>query len=143
VLAWPPRHALPASAQWHGVPDRIRGQRDWEKAGAWACLSPPYTTRLRKFRQNLCNDLIQADVSSDLCPGGRPIPNAANDIERLYVSNKSGEHDSYQRLRHRVLGLWFAASGAVQRFPSMNILGEAAPAGATGEAMQSHGRDHR
>ena len=110
---------------------------DWERAGVLGVpIDTIHHTVAAAFGGAYVNDFIQggrvkrvyvqADASKRMLP---------SDIERLYVRNLAGDMAPFTAFSS---GHWSYGSPRLERFnsfPSMNIMGEAAPGRSTGEAM--------
>jgi len=112
---------------------------DWERAGVLGVpINSIHHTISAAFGGAYVNDFIQggrvkrvyvqADASDRMLP---------SDIERLYVRNLSGDMTPFTAFSSRS---WSYGSPRLERFnafPSINIMGEAAPGRSTGEAMSA------
>ncbi len=112
---------------------------DWEKAGA---LGVPITdiqsTISAAFGSAYINDFIHAGrvkrVYAQADALYRMLP---TDLERLHVRNTAGKMVPFSSF---AAGQWSSGSPKLERFngfPSINIVGEAAPGRSTGEAMKA------
>jgi hydrophobe/amphiphile efflux-1 (HAE1) family protein len=112
---------------------------DWDKAGA---LGVPITdiqsTISAAFGSAYINDFIQAGrVKRVYAQADAPYRMLPNDLERLHVRNTSGKMVPFSSFAS---ANWSSGSPKLERyngFPSINIVGEAAPGRSTGEAMQA------
>jgi hydrophobe/amphiphile efflux-1 (HAE1) family protein len=112
---------------------------DWEKAGAQGVpISSIHNTIAAAFGSAYVNDFIQAGrvkrvyVQADA--SYRMLP---TDLERLHVRNNAGRMVPFSSFAS---GHWTSGSPKLERFngfPSINIVGEAAPGRSSGEAMQA------
>ncbi len=110
---------------------------DWEKVGALGIpINVIHNTISAAFGSAYVNDFIQAGrvkrvyVQADA--SYRMLP---RDIEKLYVRNMSGKMVPFDSFAS---GHWTSGSPKLERFngfPSINIVGEAAPGRSSGEAM--------
>ncbi len=112
---------------------------DWDKAGVMGIpVDSIHGTISAAFGSAYVNDFIQggrvkrvyvqADTTYRRLPG---------DLEKLYVRNSAGKMVPYASFAS---GHWSTGSPRLERFngfPSLNILGEAAPMRSSGEAMQA------
>ncbi len=112
---------------------------DWEKAGALGTpISDIHNTISAAFGSAYVNDFIQGGrvkrvfVQADAAY--RMLP---KDLEQLYVRNNAGRMVPFSSFAS---GHWTAGSPRLERFngfPSINIVGEAAPGRSSGESMQA------
>ena len=112
---------------------------DWEKAGALGVpINAIHQTITTAFGGSYVNDFIQAGrVKKVFVQADAPYRMMPEDIDRLYVRNSQGTMTPFSAF---ATGYWTYGSPKLERFnafPSMNILGEAAPGRSTGEAMQA------
>jgi hydrophobe/amphiphile efflux-1 (HAE1) family protein len=112
---------------------------DWEKAGALGVpISSIHNTITTAFGGAYVNDFIQGGrVKRVYVQADAPQRMLPSDLERLYVRNNAGAMTPFTAF---ATGHWTYGSPRLERFnafPSMNILGEAAPGRSTGEAMQA------
>jgi len=110
---------------------------DWEKAGALGVpITAIQTTIAAAFGGAYVNDFIQAGrVKRVYAQADAPYRMLPNDLERLHVRNNAGKMVPFSSFAS---GHWTAGSPKLERyngFPSIGILGEAAPGKSSGEAM--------
>jgi len=110
---------------------------DWEKAGALGVpISSIHNAITTAFGGAYVNDFIQGGrVKRVYVQADAPHRMLPTDLERLYVRNNAGKMTPFTAFAS---GYWTYGSPRLERFnafPSMNILGEAAPGRSTGEAM--------
>ena len=111
---------------------------DWGKAGSLGIpINEIHNTIATAFGSAYVNNFVLNGrvkrVYMQADPHYRMLP---DDIGNLYVRNKAGKMVPVSAL---ISGYWTYGSPSLQRFngfPSMNILGEAAPGRSTGEAMK-------
>jgi len=112
---------------------------DWEKAGA---LGVPITsihhTVSQAFGSAYVNDFIQGGrVKRVFLQADAPYRMLPQDLEKLYVRNREGKMVPFSAF---ATGRWASGTQRLERFngfPSMNIWGEPAPGGSSGDAMQA------
>jgi HAE1 family hydrophobic/amphiphilic exporter-1 len=112
---------------------------DWDKAGA---LGVPITsiqnTISAAFGSAYVNDFIEGGrVKRVFVQADAPYRMLPQDVERLYVRNGSGKMVPFSSFAG---GHWTSGSPKLERFngfPSINIVGEAAPGRSSGEAMDT------
>ena len=110
---------------------------DWERAGVLGVpIDAIHHTISAAFGGAYVNDFIQGNrvkrVYVQAEADKRMLP---SDIDRLYVRNMAGEMTPFTAFAS---GSWSYGSPRLERFnsfPSINIMGEAAPGRSTGEAM--------
>jgi hydrophobe/amphiphile efflux-1 (HAE1) family protein len=110
---------------------------DWEKAGALGVpIASIHNTISAAFGSAYVNDFIQGGrvkrVYAQADAHYRMLP---NDLERLHMRNNAGKMVPFSAFAS---GHWTSGSPKLERFngfPSVNILGEAAPGRSSGEAM--------
>ena len=112
---------------------------DWEKAGALGVpIASIHHTISAAFGSAYVNDFIQAGrVKRVYAQADAPYRMLPTDLERLHVRNTSGRMVPFSSFAS---GHWASGSPKLERFngfPSINILGEAAPGRSSGEAMQT------
>jgi HAE1 family hydrophobic/amphiphilic exporter-1 len=112
---------------------------DWEKAGALGVpISDIHNTISAAFGSAYVNDFIQGGrVKRVYAQADAPYRMLPQDLERLHVRNKAGKMVPFSSFAS---GHWTSGSPKLERFngfPSLNILGEAAPGRSSGEAMQA------
>jgi HAE1 family hydrophobic/amphiphilic exporter-1 len=110
---------------------------DWEKAGVLGVpISSIHNTISASFGSSYVNDFIQGGrvkrvyVQADATH--RMLP---TDLDKLYVRNTAGKMVPFASFAS---GHWTSGSPKLERFngfPSLNLLGEAAPGKSSGEAM--------
>jgi len=110
---------------------------DWEKAGALGVpISSIHNAITTAFGGAYVNDFIQGGrVKRVYVQADAPHRMLPSDLEHLYVRNTTGDMTPFTAFAS---GHWTYGSPRLERFnafPSMNILGEAAPGRSTGEAM--------
>ena len=112
---------------------------DWEKAGAQGVpISSIHNTIAAAFGSAYVNDFIQGGrVKRVYVQADAPYRMLPTDLERLHVRNNAGRMVPFSSFAS---GHWTSGSPKLERFngfPSINILGEAAPGRSSGEAMQA------
>ena len=112
---------------------------DWEKAGALGVpITSIHNTISAAFGSAYVNDFIQGGrVKRVYAQADAPYRMLPKDLEKLYVRNTAGKMVPFSSFAS---GHWTSGSPKLERFngfPSMNILGEAAPGRSSGEAMQA------
>ncbi|OPY84638.1 MAG: Multidrug efflux pump subunit AcrB [Syntrophus sp. PtaU1.Bin208] len=112
---------------------------DWAKAGALgAPITSIHNTISVAFGSAYVNDFIQGDrVKRVYVQADAPYRMLPNDLERLHVRNNAGRMVPFASFAS---GHWTSGSPKLERFngfPSINIVGEAAPGRSSGEAMQA------
>ena len=112
---------------------------DWEKAGAQGVpISSIHNTIAAAFGSAYVNDFIQGGrVKRVYVQADAPYRMLPTDLERLHVRNTAGRMVPFSSFAS---GHWTSGSPKLERFngfPSINILGEAAPGRSSGEAMQA------
>lgn len=110
---------------------------DWEKAGAMGIpINSIHDTISAAFGSAYVNDFIQGGrVKRVYAQADAPYRMLPQDLERLYVRNSQGKMVPFASFAS---GHWTSGSPKLERFngfPSLNILGEAAPGRSSGEAM--------
>ncbi len=120
------------------VPE-YRIDTDWERAGAQGvAISSIHHTIAAAFGSAYVNDFIQAGrVKRVYAQADAPYRMLPTDLERLHVRNTAGRMVPFSSFAS---GHWTSGSPKLERFngfPSINILGEAAPGRSSGEAMQA------
>ncbi len=110
---------------------------DWEKAGAQAVpITSIHNTISAAFGSAYVNDFIQGGrVKRVYLQADAPYRMLPQDLERLYVRSAAGDMVPFASFAS---GHWTSGSPKLERFngfPSINILGEAAPGRSSGEAM--------
>ena len=110
---------------------------DWDKAGVLGVpITSIHNTIAAAFGSAYVNDFIQGGrVKRVYAQADAPYRMLPQDIERLYVRNTIGRMVPFSSLAS---GHWTSGSPKLERFngfPSLNILGEAAPGRSSGEAM--------
>lgn len=111
---------------------------DWDKAGSLGVpISEIHNTISTAFGSAYINNFVQGGrVKRVYLQAESHFRMQPEDITALYVRNNVGKMVPLSAL---VTGAWTYASPRLERFngfPSMNILGEAAPGRSTGEAMK-------
>jgi hydrophobe/amphiphile efflux-1 (HAE1) family protein len=112
---------------------------DWEKAGALGVpITAIHNTISAAFGSAYINDFIQAGrVKRVYVQADAPYRMLPKDLEKLYVRNAAGKMVPFSSFAS---GHWTSGAPKLDRFngfPSINILGEAAPGRSSGEAMQA------
>ena len=112
---------------------------DWDRAGALGVpISSIHHTISAAFGSAYVNDFIQAGrVKRVYVQADAPFRMLPTDLERLHVRNATGKMVPFSSF---AAGSWTTGSPRLERFngfPSINILGEAAPGRSSGEAMQA------
>ncbi len=112
---------------------------DWEKAGALGVpITSIHNTISAAFGSAYVNDFIQGGrVKRVYVQADAPYRMLPQDLEKLYVRNNAGKMVPFSSFAS---GHWTSGSPKLERFngfPSLNILGEAAPGRSSGEAMQA------
>jgi len=112
---------------------------DWEKAGSLGVsIASIQDTISTTFGSSYVNDFIKdgrikhVDIQADA-----PYRMLPEDLKNLYVRNSKGKMVPYSSFAS---GHWIFGSPKLERFnafPSINILGEAAPGRSSGEAMKT------
>jgi HAE1 family hydrophobic/amphiphilic exporter-1 len=111
---------------------------DWDKAGALGVpINSIHNTISAAFGSAYVNDFIQGGcVKRVFAQVDAPFRMLPGDLEKLYVRNNTGKMVPYSSFAS---GHWASGSPKLERFngfPSVNIVGEAAPGRSSGEAMQ-------
>ena len=112
---------------------------DWEKAGALGLpIASIHHTISAAFGSAYVNDFIQGGrVKRVYAQADAPYRMLPQDLDKLYVRNTAGKMVPFSSFAS---GHWTSGSPKLERFngfPSLNILGEAAPGRSSGEAMQA------
>jgi hydrophobe/amphiphile efflux-1 (HAE1) family protein len=112
---------------------------DWAKAGALGLpIASIHHTISAAFGSAYVNDFIQGGrVKRVYAQADAPYRMLPQDLEKLYVRNNAGKMVPFSSFAS---GHWTSGSPKLERFngfPSLNILGEAAPGRSSGEAMQA------
>jgi hydrophobe/amphiphile efflux-1 (HAE1) family protein len=110
---------------------------DWEKAGALGVpITSIHDTISAAFGSAYVNDFIQGGrVKRVYAQADAPFRMLPSDLEKLYVRNDTGKMVPFSSFAS---GHWTSGSPKLERFngfPSLNILGEAAPGRSSGETM--------
>jgi hydrophobe/amphiphile efflux-1 (HAE1) family protein len=110
---------------------------DWGKAGALGVpITAIHNTISAAFGSAYINDFIQGGrVKRVFAQADAPYRMLPTDLERLHVRNTIGKMVPFSAFAS---GHWTSGSPKLERFngfPSINILGEAAPGRSSGEAM--------
>jgi hydrophobe/amphiphile efflux-1 (HAE1) family protein len=119
------------------VPD-YRIDVDWDKAGALGVpIMDIQNTIAAAFGSAYINDFIQAGrVKRVYAQADAPYRMLPTDLEKLHVRNTAGKMVPFSSFAS---GSWSSGSPKLERFngfPSINIVGEAAPGRSSGEAMK-------
>ena len=112
---------------------------DWERAGALGIpITTIHNTIAEAFGSAYVNDFIQGGrVKRVFVQADAPFRMLPKDLEKLYVRNTTGKMVPFSSFAS---GYWTSGAPRLERFngfPSMNIWGEPAPGGSSGEAMQA------
>jgi len=112
---------------------------DWEKAGALGVpIASIHNTISAAFGSAYVNDFIQGGrVKRVYAQADAPYRMLPNDLERLHVRNNAGKMVPFSSFAS---GHWSSGSPKLERFngfPSINVVGEAAPGRSSGETMQA------
>ncbi|MEN6487506.1 MAG: efflux RND transporter permease subunit [Smithella sp.] len=112
---------------------------DWRKAGALgAPIASIHNTISAAFGSAYVNHFIQGGrVKRVYAQADAPYRMLPNDLEKLHVRNNTGRMVHFSAFAS---GHWSSGSPKLERyngFPSINIVGEAAPGRSSGEAMQA------
>jgi len=112
---------------------------DWGRAGAQGVpISSIHNTIAAAFGSAYVNDFIQGGrVKRVYVQADAPYRMLPTDLERLHVRNTAGSMVPFSSFAS---GHWTSGSPKLERFngfPSINILGEAAPGRSSGEAMRA------
>lgn len=112
---------------------------DWEKAGALGVpITSIHNTISAAFGSAYVNDFIESGrVKRVYVQADAPHRMLPSDLGHLYVRNNAGTMTPFSSF---AFGHWTYGPSRLERFnafPSMNILGEAAPGKSSGEAMQA------
>jgi multidrug efflux pump len=113
---------------------------DWEKAGALGVpINSINNTISAAFGSAYVNDFIQGGrVKRVFVQADAPDRMLPTDLKKLYVRNTAGKMVPFYSFASG--GHWTSGSPKLERFngfPSLNILGEAAPGRSSGEAMNA------
>ncbi len=112
---------------------------DWEKAGALGVpITSIHNTISAAFGSAYINDFIQGGrVKRVYVQADAPYRMLPGDLEKIYLRNNTGKMVPFASFAS---GHWTSGSPKLERFngfPSLNIVGEAAPGRSSGEAMQA------
>jgi len=112
---------------------------DWDKAGAMGVpVGSIHNTISAAFGSAYVNDFIQGGrVKRVFVQADTPFRMLPEDLERLHVRNTAGKMVPFSSFAS---GYWTSGSPKLDRFngfPSINIVGEAAPGRSSGEAMKA------
>jgi len=112
---------------------------DWDRAGALGVpISSIHNTISASFGSAYANDFMQGGrIKRVYVQADAPYRMMPRDLEKLYVRNNTGKMVPFSAFAS---GRWTSGSPKLERyngFPSMNILGQAAPGRSSGEAMQA------
>jgi len=112
---------------------------DWERAGALGVpITSIHNTISASFGSAYANDFIQGGrIKRVYVQADAPFRMLPKDLEKLFVRNTAGEMVPFSSFAS---GRWTSGSPRLERyngFPSMNILGQAAPGRSSGEAMEA------
>ena len=138
IVAKDPRLSAVRPNGMEDVP-QYRVDVDWEKAGALGVpISSIHNTVSSAFGSAYANDFIQnGRVKRVYVQADAPYRMLPQDLEKLYVRNNAGKMVPFSSFAS---GRWTTGSPRLERyngFPSMNILGQAAPGRSSGEAMKA------
>lgn len=111
---------------------------DWEKAGMLGLpITSIHSAISASFGSAYVNDFIQGGrVKRVYVQADAPYRMLPSDLEKLYVRNALGKMVPFSSFAS---GHWTSGSPKLERyngFPSLNIVGEAAPGRSSGEAME-------
>jgi len=133
-------HAL-AKVRPNGLEDvpEYRVDVDWDRAGTLGVpITAIHQTVSAAFGSAYVNDFIQAGrVKRVYAQADAPFRMLPTDLQRLHVRNTAGSMVPFSSFAS---GHWTTGSPKLERFngfPSINILGEAAPGHSSGEAMNT------
>ena len=133
-------NAVLAKVRPNGLEDvpEYRVDVDWDKAGALGVpIALIHQTLSAGFGSAYVNDFIQGGrVKRVFLQADAPHRMLPQDLEKLYVRNLAGKMVPYSSFAS---GHWTSGSPKLDRFngfPSINIVGEAAPGRSSGEAMR-------
>jgi len=112
---------------------------DWDKAGALGVpITSIHNTISAAFGSAYANDFIQGGrIKRVYVQADAPYRMLPRDLERLFVKNNAGKMVPFSAFSS---GRWTSGSPRLERyngFPSMNILGQAAPGYSSGDAMRA------
>ena len=112
---------------------------DWAKAGALGVpITSIHNTISASFGSAYVNDFIQGGrVKRVYAQADAPYRMLPGDLEKLYMRNNAGKMVPFTSFAS---GHWTSGSPKLERFngfPSINIVGEAAPGKSSGQAMQA------
>ncbi len=112
---------------------------DWDKAGALGVpITSIHNTVSAAFGSAYINDFIQGSrVKKVFVQADDKYRMLPHDLNRLYVRNNAGKMVPFDSIAS---GHWDTGSPKLERFngfPSLNIVGEAAPGRSSGEAMRA------
>ncbi len=110
---------------------------DWDRAGALGVpITSIHQTISASFGSAYANDFMQGGrIKRVFVQADAPYRMLPKDLERLFVRNNAGRMVPFSAF---ATGRWRSGSPRLERyngFPSMNILGQAAPGRSSGEAM--------
>ncbi|MBE7501874.1 MAG: efflux RND transporter permease subunit [Verrucomicrobiales bacterium] len=139
LLGMAAQNPVLANVRPNGLEDvpEYRVDVDWDKAGVLGVpITSIHNTIAAAFGSAYVNDFIQGGrVKRVYAQADAPYRMLPQDIERLYVRNTTGRMVPFSSFAS---GHWTSGSPKLERFngfPSLNILGEAAPGRSSGEAM--------
>lgn len=112
---------------------------DWDKAGALGVpISTIHNTISQAFGSSYVNNFMQGGrIKRVWVKADAPHRMLPKDIQKLYVRSTTGQMVPFSSF---ATGYWTSGSPRLERyngFPSINILGEAAPGKSSGEAMDA------
>ena len=130
-----------AAVRPNGLEDQpqYRVDVDWEKAGVLGVpISTIHNTISMMFGSAYVNDFMQGGrVKRVFVQADAPFRMLPSDLDKLYFRGNAGAMAPFSSIAS---GRWTLGSPRLERFngfPSMNILGEPAPGGSSGDAMQA------
>ncbi|HNX96636.1 MAG TPA: efflux RND transporter permease subunit, partial [Candidatus Aminicenantes bacterium] len=112
---------------------------DWDRAGVLGIpISSIHSTISASFGSAYANDFVQGGrIKRVWVQADAPYRMLPKDLEKLYVRNNAGKMVPFSAFAS---GRWTTGSPKLERyngFPSINILGQAAPGRSSGEAMKA------
>jgi hydrophobe/amphiphile efflux-1 (HAE1) family protein len=138
IVAGDPRLTAVRPNGMEDVPE-YRIDVDWDRAGALGVpISSIHNTISASFGSAYANDFMQGGrIKRVWVQADAPFRMLPKDLEKLYVRSNAGKMVPFSAFAS---GRWTSGSPKLERyngFPSMNILGQAAPGRSSGEAMQA------
>jgi len=141
ILGMAARNPVLTKVRPNGLEDvpEYRTDVDWEKAGALGIpITSIHNTISAAFGSAYVNDFIQGGrVKRVYVQADAPYRMLPGDLEKLHVRNNAGKMVPFSSFAS---GYWTSGSPKLERFngfPSLNIVGEAAPGRSSGEAMKA------